>query len=289
MNTTQPAKRRFFISLSVIPRWMVKLLVLGVCFVSVGLGFAGAQAGEPTAPNVRVAEGEYKVLTENGIGPFDPAVYGFSEEWTLWRVADGSFQVTGIRSYRSPSYESHMNRFAVQLSSDLNVLQLKEFRKLLFRRDSSPLTCDFFPDRITCSSNAKDTTQNLSLNLPLHAPFGIIWPPSAFTLGAITHLAPRDPKIKRLVDLLTFEEVSFANPVSPMILSGQLKYLGKEDLLLAERNWVADKFELKMPFHAPFLLWVSARGLLLAFAPETHDKALSGGMVLTRYEEFEDF
>jgi hypothetical protein len=98
---------------------------------------------ETTANRVRLAEGEYKVLTENGIGPFLPAVYGFSESWTLSRLADGTLEVNGTRSYRSPSYESHSIQFVTHLSSDLRVLQLTEFRKLKWRHDSGPITCDF--------------------------------------------------------------------------------------------------------------------------------------------------
>ncbi len=67
---------------------------------------------ETTANRVRLAEGEYKVLTEEGIGPFLPAVYGFSESWTLWRLADATLEVNGTRSYRSP----HTNLIAFTLS-----------------------------------------------------------------------------------------------------------------------------------------------------------------------------
>ena len=94
--------------------------------------YAGAPGDDPrinaeaTANRVRVAEGEYKVLTKDGIGPFLPAVYGFSESWTLWRLADGTFEVNGTKSYRSPSYESHSVQFVAHLSSDFRVLQLKE-------------------------------------------------------------------------------------------------------------------------------------------------------------------
>ena len=73
------------------------------------------------------------------------------------------------------------------------------------------------------------------------------------------------------------------------ILSGHLKYLGSEELTLADHKWRADKFELKVPLHAPFLLWTSPEGLLLAFAPETKNKILSGdGMVLVRFQQWTD-
>jgi hypothetical protein len=155
---------------------------------------AAPSGAETTANRVRLAEGEYKVLTEYGIGPFLPAVYGFSESWTLSRLADGTLEVNGTRSYRSPSYESHSIQFVTHLSSDFRVLQLKEFRKLRWRHDSGPITCDFVPGKITCTSNAKDAAQNVSLNLSMKEPFGFMWPISAFSLGSVTHSAVHDPR-----------------------------------------------------------------------------------------------
>jgi hypothetical protein len=130
----------------------------------------GAEQG--TTGRIRVAQGEYKVLTANGIGPADPAVYGFSESWTLWRVPDGSFEVNGIRNYRSPSYEAHRDEFSVRLSSDFHVLGLTESRRLRYRPDSGPLSCDFLPRKIQCTSNAKDVAQNVTLDLPMDSAFG---------------------------------------------------------------------------------------------------------------------
>ena len=61
-------------------------------------------------------------------------------------------------------------------------------------------------------------------------------------------------------------------------------------LTLADRKWRADKFELKVPLHAPFLLWTSSEGLLLAFGPETKNKVLSGdNMVLVRFQQWMEF
>ena len=242
------------------------------------------------AVGTRVAEGEYRVLTESGIGPTDPAVYGFSETWTMWRLPDGTFEVKGTRSYRSPSYESHSNDFIVHLSSGLNVLGVKEFRKLAWRSDSGPLSCDFLPRKITCTSNAKDPAQNVTLDLSMENTFGFLWPISAFSLSGITRLASRDPKRTTPVELVRVEEDSKADPIRAMILSGHLTYLGSQELTLAGREWRADKFELELPVHAPFLVWVSPDGLLLAFAPETKNKTLSSdGMVLVKFKQLADF
>lgn len=245
---------------------------------------------ETTANRVRLAEGEYKVLTENGIWPFLPAVYGFSESWTLSRLADGTLEVNRTRSYRSPSYESHSIQFVTHLSSDLRVLQLKEFRKLRWRHDSGPITCDFVPGKITCTSNAKDAAQNVSLNLSMKEPFGFMWPISAFSLGSVTRSAVHDPNKVTPVELVRVEEASRAEPVLATILSGDIKYIGHDELLLAGRKWRADKFELKVPLHAPFVIWTSPQGLLLGFAPENNNKTLSeAGMQLVSFRQWQEF
>jgi hypothetical protein len=125
---------------------------------------AGPNAGPGTTAWIRVAEGEYKVLTENGIGPFNPAVYGFSESWTLWRLPDGSFEVNGTRNYRSPSDEPHSNEFSVHLSRDFRVLGLKEFRRLRWRSDSGPLNCTSAgKDRLHIECERCDPERNVRL------------------------------------------------------------------------------------------------------------------------------
>jgi hypothetical protein len=243
-----------------------------------------------TAARIRVAEGEYKVLNENGIGPADPAVYSFSESWTLWRLRDGSFEVSGTRSYRSPSDEPHSDEFSVHLSPGFGVLGLKEFRRLRWRRDSGPLSCDFLPGKIACASNAKDVTQRVTLDVAVHDPAGFLWPLSAFSLSGIARSASHNPKTMTPVELVSVEEVSTADPIFATILSGHLKYLGQEELSLVDRKWRADKFELKVPLHPPYLVWISPGGLLLAFAPENTNKILSGnGMVLARFQQWEEF
>jgi len=69
-----------------------------------------------------------------------------------------------------------------------------------------------------------------------------------------------------------------------------LKYLGQEELSLAGRKWHADKFELKLAVHAPFLIWTSPEGLLLAFARENKNKILAGdGIVLDRFQQSREF
>ena len=234
----------------------------------------------------RVAEGEYKVLSQAGIGSFVAAVYDFRETWTLWRLEDGTFEVSGTRSYSSPADEPHSDNFEARLSAGLSVTQIKEFRRLRWRPDTGPLTCDFLPGKIACTANSKDKTQNLTLDVPVQVAAGLLWPISAFSLSSITRSASHDPKTITPVELLTFEEISGADPVFTTTLSGYLKYLGQEKLLLADREWLADKFELKVVTHPPFLLWTSSQGLLLAFAYEKGgDKLSQEGMMLASFHE----
>ncbi len=255
-----------------------------------GIQDATQQNTEPGAAGVQVAAGEYKTLTENGVGPSDPAVYGFSEAWTLWRLQDGTFEVNGTRSYRSPSDQAHSHQFSVHLSAGFSVLGLKEFRRLRWSADSGPLSCDFLPGKIACTSNAKDVTQNVKLDVPVDEPAGLMWPISAFSLSSITRSASHDRKTMTPVELVMLEEGSREDPIFTTTLSGHLKYLGQEKLLLAGREWHADKFELKVATHPPFLVWTSPEGLLLAFTPENENKTIAGdGIVLVSFQQSKEF
>ena len=288
------------------PRVGAAILVFQLCLVSTPIFAVASSCQEASAvqqkiekPNafgsdtkrVCIADGEYEITTQNGIGPFVPAVYGFKEWWTLWKLADGSFMVTGTRSYRSPSTESHENDFTVRLDPDLEVKNLTEFRKLEWRWDSGPISCDFLAKRIHCTSNAKRETDNVTLDLSLDHTFGFLWPISAFSLSGISRSVSRDPRTPIPVDMVRVEEeATISDPIMATILSGDLKYLGQETLELAGRVWQADKFELKVPLHAPFLMWTSPEGLLLAFGTETKTKTLpADGMVLTKFRQWAQF
>jgi len=289
---------------SVVWRYGAMALVLTMCFLpdvrsSTSGGFARCPAigrrieqdleSEATA-GVRIAEGEYKVLTENGIGPTDPAVYGFRESWTLWRLQDGSFEVKGTRSYRSPSYEPQSDDFSVHLSSALTVLALKEYRKLRWRPDSGPLSCEFLLGKISCTSNAKNASQNVRLDVPVESTAGLLWPIPAFSLSSVARSANRTLKVATPVEFVQLKEASVANPVYAIILTGQLTYLGHEQLSLADRRWEADKFELEVATHPPYYLWTSPEGLLLSFSLESKNKAFSDErMVLVRFQQWEKF
>jgi hypothetical protein len=255
-------------------------------------GQAAKQTPEPAMPGrTKVAEGEYRVLGQSGIGSFDFAVYDFTESWTLWRLEDGTFEVDGTRDYRSPADEPHSDNFEARLSDSFRVLKLIEFRTLRWRPNSGPLSCDFLPAKVACTASSRSKSENLSLELPTQAAAGLMWPISAFSLSSITRGASHDPKATTPVELLTFEEPSDAEPIFTTTLGGRVKYLGQEKLLSAGREWLADKFELKVAMHAPFLLWTSSQGLLLAFTYEKDGNRLpdNEGMVLVSFRKLQEF
>jgi hypothetical protein len=241
----------------------------------------------------RVAEGEYRVYRrsdESGIGPFAPSVYNFRESWTLWRLPEGDLEVTGKRDYDSPENEPHEDAFSVRLSAKFQVIRITEFRKLRWRPDSGPLICDFLSRKLDCTSGAKNPHEEVHLSLPLEASYGFLWPVSAFSLSNITRFADRDSGRETTVDMITIDEASALNPVTAMILEGRLQYLGQEEIRVAEHKWRADKFELKVPLHSPFMIWTSRQGLLLDFTLEDNQKRLTErGMQLVRYQRWEEF
>jgi hypothetical protein len=240
---------------------------------------------------VEVASGEYQVFqgtNQGGIGSYAPEVYNFRESWTMWRLADGSFDAEGQRDYESPRGEMQRNAFFVHLAGDMHALGVKEFRKLRWRPDSGPLSCEFQPKKLLCTSGAKDPSQAINLNLPMKDAYGFLWPISAFSLSSITRGARKSAGKLTSVQLVTVEELSKANPVFVSVLDGNLKYLGREEISLADRRWRADKFELKIPLHPPFVIWTSSEGLLLGFAPE-NQSLTEAGMRLVRFEQFASF
>ena len=92
------------------------------------------------------------------------------------------------------------------------------------------------------------------------------------------------------MQLLSLDEPDKEHPIYASVLDGSLQYLGEEELTVAGQKWRADKFELKVPTHLPFLIWTSPQGLLLAFADENQQKTLADqGMKLIRFKQWSKF
>ena len=215
----------------------------------------------------KVAQGEYVVFEgANGgaVGPFGEEVYNFHETWTLWRTAKGGYEVEGERRFESPKDITRSARFLAQLSRDLTLTGVTEFSHLRWRRDSGPLTCKFLPGEFDCSSNAKDRKNDINLRIPMEHPFGILWPISAFSLSGITREAERDPHQATRIQLVSIEQPSAEIPVNPMILDGELRYLGETHIDVAGQPRRAFKFSIKVALSPEILIWTSPKGLLLA-------------------------
>lgn len=253
-----------------------------------------AQAGPSSQPStrVRVAEGEYRIYrqaTDGGIGPFNPALHDFTESWALWRLPDGNLAVEGARTYEA-EYERHKDGFIVRLSKEFTIQRVTEFKKLRWRPDSGPLTCDFWPDLLDCNSGARDSSQEVRLRLPLKSAYGFLWPISAFSMSNVTRFAERSPGAAIPVGMLTIDEVSAADPVMAAVLEGKLRYLGQEQIVVADQKWQADKFELKVALNPRFMIWTSRQGLLLDLTEEDNQHRLTEhGMKLVRYQQFADY
>jgi hypothetical protein len=254
-------------------------------------GGAGSSARNTT--RTKIAEGEYAIYEEansGAVGPFGEEVYDFHESWILWRTEKGQYEVEGERRFESPHDVKHDNRFLARLSRDFTPVRMTEFAKLKWRRDSGPLSCEFLAEELHCSSGARDPQQSIELRVPLHHPFGLLWPISPFSLSGLTRETERDLHRPAPVQLLSIEQPSADDPVQPSILDGQLQYLGEEEIEAAAQKWRAYKFSLKVPSHPQFLLWTSAKGLLLALAIEhAHPNWPQEGMRLARFQKWSDF
>ena len=114
----------------------------------------------------KVAEGEYKVTMEGdlGCGPIETEIFHFRESWTLWRTVEG-YNLEGYRTYESPRGEPHNDHFVATLARDLRLVSSKEFARLVFRRDSGPLTCKFLPQQLRCDSGTKNPANGVDVGM----------------------------------------------------------------------------------------------------------------------------
>jgi hypothetical protein len=262
--------------------------------VSVGaLSQGGEQKAKPSAEQTqrtKLAEGEYIIFQQaNGgaIGPFGEEIYNFHETWTLWRAANGAYEVEGERRFESPKGTAHANRFAAELSRDLTITRVTEFARLRWRRDSGPLACEFLRGAFHCSSSAKNPRQSIELKIPMRRPFGLLWPISAFSLSGLTREAERDPHGETRIQLISIEQPSAEMPVVPTILDGELRYLGEENLDVAGQPLRAFKFSIKVVLSPELLIWTSRRGLLLAVAVQHEQKNWpEEGMKLLHFQQW---
>lgn len=241
----------------------------------------------------KIAEGEYVIFERaNGgaIGPFGEEVYNFHESWVLWRVGKGRYEVKGERRFESPEGTAHSNGFVAELSRDLTITRVTESSHLKWRRDSGPLTCEFLHSELHCSWNAREAGQAMELRIPMQRPFGLLWPISAFSLSGLTREAERDPNHATQIQLITIEQPSAEIPVSPMILDGELRYVGEENIEVAGLTRRAFKFSIKAALSPELVVWTTPKGLLLAVSVEHGDKDWpQEGMKLLHFQTWPGF
>ncbi len=268
------------------------LFSISLAIVGGLLAIAGPLPAQ-TADRAKIAEGEYAIyerLSGGAVGPLEEEVYNFHESWTLYRVKNGEYRVEGVRSFESPRDEPHSNRFVLELSRDLTVIRMKEFTKLKWVPDSGPVSAEFLPTQMVCSSGGSDPMREIKLRTTLENPYGLLWPISPFSSGGLIRQVERDPAKSTQVDLVRIEQPGMATPVLSTILEGPLQYLGEENIQAAGRKWRADKFSLKVPLHPQFLIWTSPKGLLLALAIEhEHKDWPEEGLRLARFKSMTEF
>ena len=255
-------------------------------------------ASSPSLPSrqedrIKIADGEYVIVESanfGAVGPFGEEIYNFHEPWAIWRSVDGKYEVRGTRQFESPRGLPHADRFLVRLSRDLTVIDMTEFAKLIWIPNSDPLSCEFLASELHCSSGQRAPKAALEVHTLMQQPFGLLWPISAFSLSSLTQEAERDLNQITPVELARIEQPSRQNPLEVTVLSGQLRYLGEEHVVLAEQSWNAHKFSLKVALEPPLSLLVNSRGILLSVAVD-HEN--SGGpteeMKLVRFHQWAAF
>jgi len=242
---------------------------------------------------IKVADGEYEIYEEanaGAVGPPGEEIYNFHESWTLWRSGTGLYEVEGHREFESPRYVTHSERFVVQLSRDLTILRITEYAKLPWRRDPGPTTCEFLAKELHCFSAESSAARHVDLHTPMHSPYGFLWPVSPFSLSSLTRQAERDLHRPNAIQLLSVQESSPNNAVYPVVRSGELQYAGVEHIKIADRDWQAYKFSLKVPTYPTFWIWTSSDGLLLSVTTEHATPHWPPeGMRLTHFHKWAEF
>jgi hypothetical protein len=241
----------------------------------------------------KIAACEYEVYEEANeglVGPFGEEVRNFHESWTLWQNAKRGYEVEGERRFDSLNKGAQKHNFKVELSRDFTVERITELASLRYVADSGPLTCEFLLKEMHCSPGGKDLNPSRDWHVAVEHPYGLLWPISPFSLGGVTKESERDPAQTPRASLVTIEQPSASEPVSPMVLVGKLQYLGVDDLEAAGLTWRAYKFSIKVPLHPEYRVWTSAKGLLLALSVEhSHADWPKEGLRLARYESFSDY
>lgn len=258
-----------------------------VAVVAVVLGCLRSPRAQPS-DRTKVAEGEYRVTTEGdlGVGPIQTGVFHFSETWSLWRTAAG-YEVEGHRIYESPRGEPHDDRFTAELKPDLQLLSIKEFRHLTFRRDSGPLSCDLLAHLLRCDSGGTERVQHVKAQVAMDQPYAVIWPLSAFSLASLTRAASIQGTAV-VIQLVQMEEVSERLPVLAIRSDGRIQYMGKGQtrFVLSENGWHPNVYELTAGPVGKMTLWTSQEGLLLAAQVTTWPEAR---LELVKFTKFADF
>lgn len=98
----------------------------------------------------------------------------------------------------------------------------------------------------------------------MNHPFGLVWPISAFSLSGITRQSERDPRQPTRIQLVSIEQPSPQIPVNPMILDGELRYIGEENVDIAGQPRQAFKFSIKFALSSELIIWTTPKGLLLS-------------------------
>ena len=249
-------------------------------------GFASEDAPE----RAKIAEGEYTIKKDyGGVGPVESEVFNFHESWALWRTLAGDFHVEGTRTFESPKDVPRKIQFSLHLSPELQLVEAMEYTRLIWVRDSGPLTCTFSPKTVQCSANGREPSNTPAVSLSMDKPYAFSWPLSAFSAAALTRRTERRPGRVTQVQLVGIKQPGPNLPVMPMITSGKLLFLGRERITVAGMEWEAEKFELdafmsSLPRQS--FLWVSGTGLLLK--AQGQDKfGPQGCLELTRFENRE--
>ena len=206
----------------------------------------------------------------------------------MWKLDDGQYQVTGERKYEAPKGTVHSFPFTARLSRDLTVMQVTEFAPPKWTRGSGSVKCEFLPKLLDCTADPNQPDPRLRVKISMQRPYGLLWPISAFSLSGLTREAERDIARSTQIELVTFEQPGPGMPINPMVLDGELRYVGEETVDVAGQERRAFKFSIKVALSPKLTVWTTPSGLLLAVSVDHADKQWPEEvMKLVRFREWQ--
>jgi len=224
-----------------------------------------------TPPDLKVAEGEYRMRVATGEANLD-----LRETWTLSQRSDGSYRVESTMQFRIDK-ERMLLSSIIDFSPGLRPVQWQAAGWVPgMPKKPGTVTVQFDEKAVRWKFGTEQVTQEVE------GPYGFFGLPMPWFLSDIAQHAPRDPGKPASLRFVWMDD-SIDNPIDLLVAEGTVEFLGTERIKMAGRAWEARKFLVKPGELPSMVVWRSKEGVLLAVEDA---KKPEQRMELIRYKEY---